>query len=156
MVSRAPGRFLLVSVVLVTAIAAAQETGIHVRGVRVLATDPEALAKFYEKAFGMSETRRAANSATFREIIINSGATSDAAKAASSTPIVIATRPKGAPAGAMASLILEVPDLTKAVESAMASGGTLFRTPAKSSEGLNYAFVKDPDGNQIELVMSPK
>jgi len=39
--------------------------------------------------------------------------------------IVIATRSKDAPAGAMASLILEVPDLEQAIESAKASGGTL-------------------------------
>src|SRR5438477_63856 len=123
--------------------------------VRVLAADPEAIAAFYEKAFGMSETRRAANSATFKEIIINSGATSEIAKKATTTPIVIATRPKDAPAGAMASLILQVPDLDKAIESAKASGATLLRAPGKT-EGLNFAFLKDPDGNQIELVMTQK
>ena len=36
------------------------------------------------------------------------------------------------------------------------NGGTLMRGPSKSGEGLNFAFVKDPDGNQIELVMTPK
>src|SRR5205809_7976204 len=90
-----------------TTAAMAQESGIRVRSIRVLATDPEAVATFYEKAFGMSETRRAANTATFKEIIINSGTTADLAKKATTTPIVIATRPKDAPAGAMASLILE-------------------------------------------------
>jgi predicted enzyme related to lactoylglutathione lyase len=69
---------------------------------------------------------------------------------------VIATRPKDAPAGAMASLIFEVPNLEKAIESAKASGGTLMRPASKSGEGLNFAFVKDPDGNQIELVNTPK
>ena len=141
---------------LTLAIASAQESGIQVRGVRVLATDPEAVAKFYEKAFGMSETRRAANTATFKEIIINSGSTPGLAKAATTTPLVIATRPKDAPAGAMASLILHVPDFEKAIESAKASGGILMRPAAVSGEGLHYAFVKDPDGNQIELVMTPK
>jgi predicted enzyme related to lactoylglutathione lyase len=154
------GSVTLVNAVAVGVLAAvmglAQESGIHVRAVRVLATDPEAIANFYEKAFGMSETRRAANSATFKEIIINFGATSDKAKAASTTPIVIATRPKEAPAGAMASLILEVPNLEKAIDSAKASGGVLLRGPSKSGEGLNFAFVKDPDGNQIELVNTPK
>ena len=139
-----------------TALAGAQESGIRVRGIRVLATDPEAIATFYEKAFGMSETRRAANSATFKEIIINSGTTPERAKAAASPPLVIATRPKGAPAGAMASLILEVPNLDKALESAKANGATLMRPAAKSAEGLDYAFIKDPDGNQVELVMTPK
>jgi len=135
--------------------AAAQDSGIRVRSVRVLAADPEAVAAFYEKAFGMAETRRAANSPTFKEIIINSGATSEIAKKATSTPIVIATRPKDAPAGAMASLILGVPDLDKAIESAKAAGATVLRAPGKT-EGLSFAFLKDPDGNQIELVMAQK
>ena len=147
---------LLWGVLAVAAVASAQEPGIRVRSIRVLATDPEAIATFYEKAFGMAETRRAANTATFKEIVINSGSTVEQAKNATSTPIVIATRPKDAPAGAMASLILQVPDLEKAIESAKASGGTLLRGPSKSGEGLNFAFLKDPDGNQIELVMPPR
>lgn len=148
-------RFVL-GVLAVAAVASAQDSGIRVRSIRVLATDPEAVATFYEKAFGMSETRRAANTATFKEIVINAGSTTDVAKKATSTPIVIATRPKDAPAGAMASLILQVPDLPKAIESATANGGALLRGPSTSGEGLNFAFVKDPDGNQVELVMTPK
>ena len=58
-------RFAL-CVLAIASVASAQESGIHVRSIRVLATDPEAVATFYEKAFGMSETRRAANTATFR------------------------------------------------------------------------------------------
>lgn len=134
--------------------AAAQDPGIHVRAIRVLATDPDALAAFYEKAFGMAQTRLAANSPTLKEIVINAGATSELASKATTTPIVIATRPKDAPAGAMAALILQVPDLAKAIETVKANGGTLMRGPSKSGDNLTYAFVKDPDGNQIEMVMS--
>ena len=134
--------------------ATAQETGIRVRSIRVLATDPEAIATFYKKAFGMSEVRRL-DSPTFKEIIINSGSTPELAKKAMTTAIVIATRAKDAPAGAMASLILEVPDLNKAIEAVKANGGTLMRPPGKSGD-LMFAFLKDPDGNQVELVMSPK
>jgi len=145
----------LVACVLASASAAfAQESGIQVRSVRVLATDPEAVATFYKKAFGMSEVRRL-DSPTFKEIIINSGTTPELAKKATATAIVIATRPKDAPAGAMASLILEVPDLDKAIEAAKAAGGTVMRPPGKSGT-LMFAFLKDPDGNQVELVMSPK
>jgi len=133
-------------------VAAAQETGIRVRSIRVLATDPEAVATFYMKAFGMSETSRPVNTATFKEIIINSGSTPDAAKKATSTPIVIATRPKDATAGAMAALILEVKNMDTAIESVKAGGGTLLRPPTRFGEGLSFAFVKDPDGNQIELI----
>jgi predicted enzyme related to lactoylglutathione lyase len=147
---------LALCVLAIASVASAQESGIHVRSIRVLATDPEAVATFYEKAFGMSETRRAANTGTFKEIIINSGSTVEMAKKATSTPLVIATRPKDAPSGAMASLILQVPDLEKAIASVRANGGTLLRGPSTSGEGLHYAFLKDPDGNQIELVTSPR
>jgi predicted enzyme related to lactoylglutathione lyase len=143
---------LAVGLTLSASAAMAQPAGIHVRAVRVLATDPEALAAFYEKAFGMSETRRPVNTATTKEIAINSGATPDIARKSTDTLIVLYTRPQNAPAGAMASLILEVPSLEKAIESVKANGGTLIRPPAVSGEGLHYAFVKDPDGNQIELL----
>lgn len=139
--------------VTIAAPAYAQETGVRVRSIRVLATDPEALAAFYAKAFGMSETRRPANSATFKEIVLNSGSTPELAKKATTTPIVIATRGKDMPAGAMAALILEVPDMDKAIAQATAAGAKLMRPVAKSAEGLSYAFLTDPDGNQVELLL---
>ena len=129
---------------------------VHVRSIRVLAVDPEASAKFYEKAFGMSETRRPADTAAFREIVINTGATSAAAKAAKSTPIVIATkRDKAAPPPSMAALILDVPDMDKAIAAVVAAGGTGGKAN-KSGEGLTYAMVADPDGNPIELLLASK
>ncbi len=147
---------LAVGLTLSASSAMAQPTGIHVRAIRVLATDPEALAAFYEKAFGMSETRRPVNTATTKEIAINGGATPDIARKSTDPLIVLYTRPQNAPAGAMASLILEVPSLEQAIESVKANGGTLIRPPAVSGEGLHYAFVKDPDGNQIELLEAVK
>lgn len=131
----------------------AGETGITVRSVRVLATDVDALAKFYAQAFGMSETRRPVQSATFNEVVLNSGSTPALAKASTATPIVIATRGKDMPAGAMAALILEVPDMDAAIARATAAGAKLMRPVAKSGEGLSYAFLTDPDGNQIELLL---
>lgn len=139
--------------VLATAtVATAQEGAIRVRSIRVLATDVEAVATFYKKAFGMSETSRPVNSPTFKEIIINAGSTAELAKKATSTAIVIATRAKdGPPAGGMAALILQVPEINKAIEAVKASGGSLMRPPSKFGN-LDVAFVKDPDGNQIELI----
>ncbi len=138
----------------IAAPASAQETGIEVRSIRVLAADPEAAAAFYSKAFGMSETRRPVDTAAFREIVLNSGSTPDKAKASKATPIVIATRRANEPkAGGMAALILEVPDMDKAIERATAAGAKLMRPVAKSGEGLSYAFLTDPDGNQIELLL---
>jgi predicted enzyme related to lactoylglutathione lyase len=139
--------------VLATATAAmAQEGGIRVRSIRVLAADVDAVADFYKKAFGMSETSRPVNSPTFKEIIINTGSTPDLARKATSTPIVIATRGKDAPpAGGLAAVILQVPNVEKAIEAVKASGGTLMRPPSKFGN-LDVAFVKDPEGNQVELI----
>lgn len=134
-------------------LAVAQETGISVRSIRVLASDPEATAKFYAQAFGMSETRRPVDSATFKEIVLNSGSTPALAKQSTATPIVIATRGKDMLAGAMAALILGVPDMDAAIARATAAGAKLMRPAAKTGEGLSYAFLTDPDGNQIELLL---
>jgi predicted enzyme related to lactoylglutathione lyase len=134
--------------------ALAQETGITVRSVRVLASDVDALARFYSEAFGMSETRRPVDTPTFKEILLNTGSTPGLARLATSTPIVIATRATGGPqAGGMAALILEVPDMDAAIARATAAGAKLMRPVARSGEGLSYAFLTDPDGNQVELLL---
>jgi predicted enzyme related to lactoylglutathione lyase len=131
----------------------AQESGVTVRSIRVLATDVEATAKFYETAFGMSETRRPVNTEAFKEIVINTGGTAEAAKAATSPPIVIATRrDKTEKPLSMAALILEVPDMDKAIAAVVAAGGKGGKVN-KSGEGLSYAMVADPEGNPIELLL---
>ena len=139
------------------ALVVAQEAPVRVWGVRVLATDVEAVAAFYAKTFGLSEIARPVNSATTKEVILNVGATPDMARKATTAPVVIFTRPASAPAGAMASLILSVADLEKTIEAVKANGGTLMRGPSRNAVmNLSYAFVKDPDGNQIELIMEAK
>lgn len=138
-------------------VAAAQHSANQVWGVRVLATDVEALATFYEKAFGMSEFARPVDTARTKELVLNFGATPELAKTLTATPIVIYTRPAGAPAGAMASLILRVPDLDKAIAAVKANGGTVMREPNRNAiMKVRYVFAKDPDGNQIELLMEDR
>ena len=145
------------AVVGIATIALAQTPSNRVWGVRVLATDVEAIATFYAKTFGMSEVARPVNSATAKEIVLNVGQTPDIAKKATTAPIVIYTRPASAPAGAMASLIIAVADLDKALEAVKVNGGTVMRPPNRNAVmNLSFAFVKDPDGNQIELIMEAK
>ncbi len=135
------------------AASAPAQAQITVRSIRVLAVDVEATAKFYERAFGMSETRRPVNTETFKEIVINTGATPEAARAATSTPIVIATRrDKAEKPVSMAALILDVPDMDKAIAAIVAAGGKGGKVN-KSGEGLSYAMVADPEGNPIELLL---
>jgi len=138
-------------------LASAQTPPARVWGVRVLATDVEALATFYSKTFGLSEVARPVNSATSKEVILNVGATPDAARSATTAPIAILTRPASAPAGAVASLIMTVADLEKSMEAVKANGGTLMREPGRNTVmNLRYVMVKDPDGNQIELIMEAR
>lgn len=144
---------LAASTAAIVAPALAQVT---VRSIRVLVADPEKAAEFYKKAFGMSETRRPANSETFKEIVLNTGATPEAAKAAKSTPIVLATRrAKDEKPLSMAALILDVPDMDKAIAAVVAAGGKGGKAQ-KSGEGLTYAMVADIDGNPIELLLASK
>jgi predicted enzyme related to lactoylglutathione lyase len=151
-------KWMLVAVMIsVATMALAQEPGNQVWGVRVLATDAEAIAAFYAKTFGMSEVARPVNSATTKELILNFGQTPEVARKATTVPIVIYTRPAASPAGAMPSLILRVPDLDKAIEAVKVNGGTHLRGPTRNAAmNLSYAMVKDPDGNQIELIMEQK
>jgi len=138
-------------------LAGAQPPPARVWGVRVLATDVESLATFYSKTFSLSEVARPVNSATSKEVILNVGATPDIARKATTAPIAILTRPASAPAGATASLIMTVTDLEKTMEAVKANGGTLMREPGRNEVmNLRYAFVKDPDGNQIELIMEAR
>jgi len=141
----------------VATIAGAQTPPARVWGVRVLATDVESLAAFYAKTFGLSEVARPVNSATSKEVILNVGATPDIARKATTAPIAILTRPASAPAGAIASLIITVTDLGKTIEAVKANGGTLMREPGRNEVmNLSFALVKDPDGNQIELIMEAR
>jgi predicted enzyme related to lactoylglutathione lyase len=125
---------------------------IFVRSIRIAATDVPSAAEFYKKAFGMHEIRRIEGE-TFLEIVLNTGATVEAARANPRAPIVLMTRPKDLQVGAMANLILNVADMEAAIASVQAAGGTLFRAPQRSgAAGATYAFVKDPEGNQVELL----
>ena len=139
------------------ALVVAQEAPFRVWGVRVLATDVDALAAFYAKTFGLSEIARPVNSATTKEVILNVGATPDIARKATTAPVVIFTRPASAPAGAMASLILSVADLEKTIEAVKANGGTLMRGPNRNAVmNLSFFFFKQKTAYEIELIMEAK
>lgn len=123
----------------------------HVRSIRVLAKDVNAVTKFYEKAFGMFETRRPFDTDQFRETVVNSGKTLAEAKASKTTPIVIATAPKNAAPPAMAALIIQVKDINKSVAAVVAAGGK--GGEVKKGVGtIMYVMVADPEGNPIELL----
>ena len=136
--------------------ASGQQPSVRVHSIRVFASDPDAAAIFYEKAFGMFETRRYANRPTFKEIALNVGATPEAARRATTTTVIITTRPATFQPPVLPTLILEVEDVDRAVAIVETSGGTVQRQPTTNADGIRFAFVKDPDGNLVEVLKEPR
>ena len=124
-------------------------------GVRICAQDPVALAKFYEAAFGMSETVRL-DSPAGAEIILNFGATVDAAKANKGTPIVISHHDSDDPKDPTAHLIFNVPDIAATVAAIKAAGGSIVSEPRDIGyKGYVIGLAVDPIGNRIEVLHHP-
>lgn len=126
---------------------------IYVRSVRLAADDVPALASFYEKAFGMKEIRRL-EFPNLIEIIMNSGATKAEAGLNPHAPLVIMTRPENHDGGSMAVLIMSVPDMDAAIAAFEDAGGKLLRPVARLEDGTTYAFLTDPEGNQVEFLLA--
>lgn len=148
------GKASLAALALMAAAAPAGADDIFVRSVRIAATDVPKAADFYKAAFGLHEVRRLEFPALM-EIILNNGDTPEAAAKSTHAPIVIMTRPKDYDGGGLANVILSVSDMDAAIARAEAAGGTVFRKPAKLADGTQYAFIRDPEGNQVELLKSP-
>ncbi|HEX4004205.1 MAG TPA: VOC family protein [Candidatus Acidoferrales bacterium] len=123
--------------------------------VRVCAKDPVALAKFYEAAFGMSETLRL-DSPAGSEVILNFGATVDAAKANKNVPIVISHHDSDEPKDPTAHLIFNVADLKATVAAIKAAGGTIESEPRDIGyKGYVIGVAVDPVGNRLEILHHP-
>lgn len=123
--------------------------------VRVCAKDPVTLAKFYEAAFGMSETLRLESSMGV-EVILNFGATVDAAKANKNAPIVISKHDSDEPKDPTAHLIFNIVDLNATVDAIKAAGGTIESQPKDIGyKGYVIGVAVDPVGNRIEILHHP-
>ena len=142
--------------VVITALPAfAQET--RLRSTRVSATDVQKTATFYQAAFGLKDIRHVDRDGKVYEIIMNYGATVKEAEESRATKVVIILRGKDAPAPSVSNLIFEVKDLDAVIAKATGAGGTVSRPVTKSAtSGSRIAFVKDPSGNEIELIEPPK
>jgi predicted enzyme related to lactoylglutathione lyase len=128
---------------------------VAINAIRVCAQDPVALAKFYEAAFGMSETLRL-DSPQGAEIILNFGATVDAAKANKNAPIVISKHASDEPKDPTAHLVLNVADLNATVAAIKAAGGSIESQPKDINyKGYVIGVALDPVGNRIEILHHP-
>ncbi len=142
---------LLFAALVAAAPAMAQET--RLRSTRVSAPDVAKTAQFYQATFGLKEVRRIDRDGALFEVIMNYGATTEAAAASTATKLVVIKRAEGAPAPSVSNLIFGVKNLDDVIARSTKAGGTVSR-PANTSAttGSKVAFVRDPAGNEIELI----
>lgn len=124
--------------------AAAQEIA-SLRASRLGAADPVKLAGFYETAFGFTLLRRI-DGPTYVEMVLRA---KDAPAGAAS--LVLMTRPRDQQVGGFPYLLLGVTDVDKAIDAAIHAGGAKLTEP-KDGPGVRYAMIRDPEGNQIEVL----
>jgi predicted enzyme related to lactoylglutathione lyase len=145
----------VIAIIAALLLASAAHAQAQIFAMRVCAKDPVALAKFYESAFGMSETQRL-ESPLGVEVVLNFGATVDAAKANKSAPIVISQHQSDDPKDPTAHLIFFVTDMTATVAAIKAAGGSIASEPvAVGNKGYVIGVAVDPVGNRLEILHHP-
>ncbi|HTP40100.1 MAG TPA: VOC family protein [Steroidobacteraceae bacterium] len=119
---------------------------------RVGAKDPAALAPFYESVFGMKEVNRLQMGQSM-EVMLNFGATLEAAKANTGAQVIIMHRDVDNDADPVPHLIFFVPDVKAAATAVVAASGKITTQPvAAGSSGAWIAMGEDPAGNRFEMV----
>lgn len=135
--------------------AGAAHAQVTLNSVRIAAKDTVALSKFYEAAFTMQEVNRI-DSPGGPEVFVNFGATTDAAKANKSEPIVIMHRDSDDVKDPIAHVILNVKDMTATVSAIKAAGGSMAGDPRPFGKtGIVIGIAIDPAGNRIEMIQRP-
>jgi predicted enzyme related to lactoylglutathione lyase len=135
--------------------AAAAPAGVSLNGVRIGAKDVAALAQFYRQAFGMHEVQRI-QTPQFLEIMLDFGASADAARANQGADVVIMQRDADDGKDTMAHVVFTVIDMDATVRAAKAAGARLEREPfAYGDTGIRIAMGIDPAGNHFELIQFP-
>jgi predicted enzyme related to lactoylglutathione lyase len=139
-----------------SSLAAAPVSGVTLNGVRIGARDVAALAKFYQAAFGMHEVQRI-QTPQFLEIMLDFGATVEAAKANAGGDVVIMQRASDDGTDTMAHVVFTVTNMDAVVAAAKAAGARFEREPfAYGDTGIRIGMGIDPAGNHFELIQFPK
>jgi predicted enzyme related to lactoylglutathione lyase len=129
---------------------------VTLNSVRIGAVNTEALAKFYQSAFGMQEVNRL-QAGGGPEIFLNFGATADAAKANQSLRLVIMHRDSDDLKDPVPHIIFNVTDMGATVAAIKAAGGSMAGEPRPfGNSGMVIGIAIDPVGNRIELIQRPK
>ncbi len=119
---------------------------------RIGAKDVPALAQFYQTAFGMKEVNRLQMGQSM-EIMLNFGATTEAAKANTAAMLILMHRDVDSDADPVPHLIFYVPDAKAAAKAVVAAGGKITTEPvAVGKAGAWIAMGMDTVGNRFEMV----
>ncbi len=125
---------------------------VTLNSVRLGAKDVEALAKFYQAAFGMQEVNRIPVPGG-PELFLNFGATVDAAKANKSLPVVLMHRDSDDIKDPVPHLIFNVTDMAATVAAIKAAGGSMEGEPRPfGNSGMMIGIAVDSAGNRLELI----
>ena len=142
---------IVLTMVIAFMLAVNAHAGVTLAAARIGAVDVEGVAKFYISAFGMQEIMRL-DMPGIKEIMLNFGATVEAAKANTNPWIVIMGRDSN-DVKEVPHLVLYVPDMKVTVAAVKAAGGKVEGEPGAFGEaGMIVGFAVDPAGNRMELI----
>lgn len=132
--------------------AAAAPTSVTLNGVRIGARDVGAVVRFYQSAFGMHEVQRI-QTPQFVEIMLDFGATAEAAKANTNGDLVIMQRDADDGHDTMAHVVFTVTNMDTVVAAVKAAGGRMERDPFTYGDtGIRIGMGIDPAGNHFEMI----
>ena len=133
-------------------VAGAARAEVTLNSVRLGAANVEALAKFYQSAFGLQEVNLI-QAPGGPELFLNFGATVDADKANKNVPIVIMHRDSDAMKDPVPHIIFNVTDMTATAAAIKAAGGSMQGEPRPfGNTGIVIGIAADPAGNLLELI----
>jgi predicted enzyme related to lactoylglutathione lyase len=133
-------------------LAGAAQAQVTLNSVRLGAVNVEALAKFYQDAFGLQEVSRIPVPGG-PELFLNFGATVDAAKANKNLRIVIMHRDSDAIKDPVPHVIFNVTDMAATAAAVKAAGGSRGGEPRPfGNSGMVIGIAVDPAGNRLELI----
>jgi predicted enzyme related to lactoylglutathione lyase len=144
------------AVVGATVLATTAHADVTLNAVRLGAVDVEALARFYQTAFGLREVNRLQFPGML-EIMMNFGESVEAAKANTNAQVVIMSRKSDSVDDPVPHIIFNVTDMTATTAAVKAAGGKMDGEPRPFGDtGIVIAFFVDPAGNRGELIQWPK
>ena len=134
----------------------AAQAQVTLNSVRLGAVNVEALAKFYQSAFGMQEVNRLQVGAN-AELFLNFGSTVELAKANIGLRLVIMHRDSDDIKDPIAHVIFNVTDMAATVAAVKAAGGSMTGEPRPfGNTGIMIGIAIDPAGNRLELIQQKK